>query len=355
MKILAFPRDANPYQELLYAPMRRRGVIVEYLDGPTGSHTLNMLMMPWLLIGKRLQGFDVLHVHWTYPFQLPFSKGAVARACMEALASATWLMTRLVGMKLVWTAHNARPHEPLFLDDRRAHRFLGNLADRVIVHSAAALQQLREMGVRNDRCTVIAHGNYIGVYPDGISRLAARRHLGLPADATIFLFFGLIRPYKGVEQLLRVFSELQDAKVALIIAGKVQDYHLAKTIETFAITDDRLHVTLDRIADDQLQFIFRAADFTVLPYEKSTTSGVSLLSASYACPIIAPGQAAFADIPKDMQISYAAGGLADALRQATHLSDKEQKVMSAAARRYAEDLGWDNIADQTVAFLETGK
>lgn len=354
MKILAFPRDNNPYQELLYRPMRRAGVEVAYLEGPSGSHTLNLLMVPFLLVAKRFQGFDVLHMHWTYSFRLPFSKGRLARAFMELLACGTWLFAKLLGMKLVWTAHNAQPHEPLFLNDRRTHRFLGNLADCVIVHSAAAETQLRDMGVTNKRMKIIPHGSYIGEYPDDVTRAAARKRLGLDADARVFLFFGLIRPYKGVEQLLRAFSAAADRRAVLIVAGQVQDAALRQTLEA-ACNDTRLYLMLERVADDRLQYLFRAADFTVLPYEKSTTSGVSLLSASFACPIIAPDQAAFADIPKEMRISYAPGELAAALKFAIGLSAKEQRAKSDAARRYAESLAWDDIAAQTVTFLEFGK
>lgn len=351
MKILAFPRDNNPYQELLYKPMRQAGVSVGYLDGPSRSHTLNLLMMPFLLIIKRLQGFDVLHVHWTYTFRLPFSKGALARGSMELLAAMMWLLAKLLGMRLVWTAHNAQPHEPLFLNDRQAHRFLGNMADRIIVHSAAAKDQLETLGVTNKHIEIIPHGNYIGVYPDKISRSAARKRLGLAPDTSVFLFYGLIRPYKGVEQLLQAFA-VYKGNAALVIAGEVQDAGFRRMIEEAARTDSRLHPMLFHVPQDDTQYLFRAADFTVLPYERSTTSGVALLAASFACPIIAPDQAAFAAMPLDMRVAYQPGTLADALTRAATLTPARQRKMSAAARSYAETLPWRTIAEQTVEFLE---
>ncbi len=353
MRILAFPRDENPYQELLYRPMRKAGARVVYLEGMSSSHTLNLLMMPFRLIAKRLQGFDVLHVHWTYLFYLPFGSGRTARGFLEFWAAVIWLLTKLLGMKLVWTAHNVRPHEPVFLNDRRAHRFLGNLADHVIVHSPAAEAQLREIGVRNTRLKVIPHGNYIGAYPDGATRMASRKHLNIAADAHVFLFFGLIRAYKGIEQLLAAFASLKDPNAVLIIAGEVQQEDLRAIIESASKKDNRLLLRLERVADDQLQYLFCAADFTVLPYEKSTTSGVALLAASFACPLIVPDQAAFADIPDAARISFAPGGLADALRYGAFVSTVDQEAKSAAARQYAESLSWDNVAADTIAFLES--
>jgi glycosyltransferase involved in cell wall biosynthesis len=355
MKILVFPRDGNPYQELLYRPMRQAGTTVAYLEGSSGSHTLNLLTMPFMLIARRFQGFNILHVHWTYPFRLPFGRGPIARGYVELLAYIVWLLAKLLGMKLVWTAHNARPHEPLFLDDVRAHRFLGNVADRVIVHSKAAEMQLREMGITNKNIMIIPHGNYIGVYPDETSRALARKKLRIASDASVFLFYGLIRPYKGVEQLMTAFAGLKDDNAVLVIAGNVQDAGLRQMIERAAKRDARLRLMLRHVPDNESQYLFRAADFTVLPYAKSTTSGVALLAASFACPIVAPDQAAFADMPVGMRIAYPAGKLAKALQKAAEASAARQHDMGDTARRYAESLSWDGIAAETLAFLESGK
>jgi beta-1,4-mannosyltransferase len=355
MKILAFPRDANPYQELLYQPMREQGVTVQYLEGPTTSHTLNTLLMPAMLTVHRLRGCDTVHVHWTFPFRLPFG-GKVVRALMEIWAAGFWLLVKLYGMQLVWTAHNAQPHEPVFLDDRRAHRFLGKLADRIIVHTAAAQQQLQDLGVPARRMAIIPHGSYIGSYPDTVTQAVARQKLGLNPKSTVVLLFGLIRPAKGIEQLLEVFQTLPKTDgLVLLVAGAVQDGTLRHLLEqTAERLDGRIQLDLRHISDDEVQYFFRSADFAVLPYEKSTTSGVSLLACSFALPIIAPRQAAFADIPAAAQINYEAGTLGVALTQAAATLPIARQQLGAAALEYAQKLSWPNIATQTVSFLKAG-
>ena len=358
MKILAFPRDHNPYQELLYGAMRRQNVAAGYLEGPTGSHTVNLLMLPLMLTRARLQGYNTLHVHWTFPFSLPFSlpssRSAAVRACMEFWAAGLWLLAKLYGMRLIWTAHNVRPHEPLFLNDARAHRFLGRLSDRIIVHTQAARQQLASIGLGSHRVAVIPHGNYVGMYPDTVTKQEARNKLGITSGGTVLLFFGLIRPYKGIEALLTAFEALDKdlPDVRLVIAGSVQDEAMRRRLETAAAKNPKLHIQLTYVADDQLQYLFRAADYTVLPYERSTTSGVSLLACSFDCPIIAPQQAAFLDIPEAAKITYAAGRLADGLRQAAAAGAERQHRQSRAAREYAAALSWDTIAAETITCIE---
>jgi beta-1,4-mannosyltransferase len=351
MKILAFPRDANPYQELLYQPMRQQGVAVQYLEGPTGSQTLNLVLLPLLLTVWRLRGFNVLHVHWTFPFRLSFG-GALGRLIMEAWAALCWLLVKLYGMQLVWTAHNAEPHEPIFANDHRAHRFLARCADRVIVHTPGAHAQLAAAGITAKRLAVIPHGSYIGHYPDTVSRSEARKYLELPARAPVLLLFGLIRPSKGAEQLLEAFQQLPKHTV-LVIAGSVADAGLRQKLAQAAEqTPGRIRLALHYIPDDELQYFFRSADFTVLPYEKSTTSGVALLACSFASPIVAPNQPAFADIPEAAQISYEPDGLADALLRAVQTPAVQQERYSAAAVAYAGQLSWEVIAQRTLDFLK---
>jgi glycosyltransferase involved in cell wall biosynthesis len=352
MKILAFPRDANPYQELLYGPIREQGVTVAYLEGPSGSHTLNLLCIPLLLLMHRLRGFTVLHVHWTYPFYIPGWKQAWARTLLECWAAICWLWARVLGMKIVWTAHNTRPHEPIFGNDTRAQRFLARLVSGLIVHTPAAAAQLRALGVTK-LPKIISHGSYIGVYPDTLSRAAARKQLGLPATAKVLLSFGLIRPSKGIEQLLEAFQANTDQNLRLLIVGKALDQSLARKIGAAAEADARIAPTLDHIEDDQLQLYFRAADFTVLPYEQATTSGVSLLACSFASPLLVPDKAVFADIPAAARLTYAPGQLGEGVKMASAEKAMDQQAKSSAAASYAAELSWPHIAGQTLVYLRS--
>jgi glycosyltransferase involved in cell wall biosynthesis len=355
MKILAFPRDTNPYQELLYAPMRAAGTTVAYLDGPTHSQTLNVLLIPIMLLLRRLQGYRVLHIHWTYQFMLPWAK-KLGRLPMQVLASLCWSTAHFLGYRIVWTAHNVVPHERQFWNDIHASRRLGNAADAIITHTNGAREQLAAIGVRTNAVHTIPHGSYVGVYADTVSQAAARKRLQLPAEGTVLLFFGMIRRYKGVEQLLEAITSLSSAerkRVTLLVAGKPGDQQMVHELQRARRAHpDLIKLLLRYIPDSEVQFYFRAADFTVLPYQESTTSGVALLALSFGCPIITPHQAAFLDLPPTAQLAYTPGTLAGSLRRAEKTSLTMRSRMSKAAMAYAAELSWDVIAKRTLAVFE---
>jgi len=119
MKILVLPREeTNPYQELLYEEMRRRGAQVSYLAALTPSHTLNILLLPLAMAVRRVGGARVVHLHWVYAFGLTASVRSASVRRATAIWFRLWLrILRPLGLRLVWTAHNVLPVTPVFEDD----------------------------------------------------------------------------------------------------------------------------------------------------------------------------------------------------------------------------------------------
>jgi glycosyltransferase involved in cell wall biosynthesis len=306
MKILAFPRDANPYQELLYMPMRKEGVIVDYLEGPTPSHTLNILALPWLLVGKRLQGYTIFHLHWVATLTLPWAGKSGRRLMQWYFRLFLWLLG-ILGYKLIWTAHNALPHSPVFADDQAMRAILYRYANAVIAHSTSAKAKLQAVDLPTDKVTIIPHGNYVGVYPHTISRTQARAQLAIPTEAFVVTFVGFIEPYKNVPMLL-------DAAVALhtryphlhiIVAGACKDAALNRQLQKAKrILGDRLHLHAGYIAPEDMQRYFAAADIAAYPFKEITTSGSLLLGLTFGLPIIAPRIGAVADMPAGIGFLY---------------------------------------------------
>ena len=148
MRVLVFPRDdLNPYQRLLYGEMGRLGARVTYLGRLTPSHTLNLLLLPAELAARRAAGGRLVHLHWVFGFSLPGSARLPFLRRLARLWFALWLRTvRVLGMRLVWTAHNVLPHGQVFSDDVAARRALVRASDLVLVHSPAVLAELAALG-----------------------------------------------------------------------------------------------------------------------------------------------------------------------------------------------------------------
>ncbi|MGP3962101.1 glycosyltransferase [Nonomuraea sp. 3N208] len=339
MKVLVFPRDSNPYQDLLYGELRRTGVRVHYLGELTFSHTLNLLLLPAELAVRRLAGGRIVHLHWVWKFALP--GGARMRRPAQLWFAVILGIMRLLGLRLVWTAHNVLPHRPVFADDAAARRTLVRHCDLVIAHHSTALDRLAALGAVPSRSAVIPHGPFPAppLPPPGRS-----------GEPRTFLFFGRIEPYKGVEDLLAAFTALPAGlDVRLVVAGACPDAALAARLEASAAADDRVDLRLGRVRDEDVAGLFAEADVVVLPFREITTSGSALLALAHGRPVIVPALPALAGLPAAALAGYRGGvtGLTAALRAAAGWDAVTLAAMSEAALEHVDGVGWTEIARAT--------
>ena len=349
MKILVLPRDANPYQSLLYGEIRRLGVHVIYLAELTPIQTLNLLLLPLEVVARRLAGARVLHLHWVFAFTLP---GARDFPAIRWVAQAWFLVVLrvcgMLGVHLVWTAHNVLPHEPVFADDVFARRALVEASDLVLVHSQSTLDELAALGAVPRRSAVIRHG------PIGSSLAAGSlRAPGAGDRLREFLFFGRIREYKGVDDLLTAFLAMPDDVAAhLTIAGECNDPRLRSRLLALARRGGaRVLLRLEYVPGDEVAQLLGAADVVVLPYRRVSTSGSAMLALSHGRPLIVPDLAGLTDLPDQAVLRYdgEVTRLADALVSLARADTGTLAAMSAAARSYASQTTWREIAERTVS------
>ncbi|MFA6570507.1 MAG: hypothetical protein WCT77_04645, partial [Bacteroidota bacterium] len=64
-KVLVYPKDPNPYQELLYSQLRSRCEI-KYLENPTDSPIIGLIMLYLQSLYYRIKGYTIFHLHWYY-------------------------------------------------------------------------------------------------------------------------------------------------------------------------------------------------------------------------------------------------------------------------------------------------
>jgi glycosyltransferase involved in cell wall biosynthesis len=120
----------------------------------------------------------------------------------------------------------------------------------------------------------------------------AREALGLGLHRKVMLFFGHIKPYKGLEHLIEALGELRkrDESYLLLIAGPVKhgDEYFQRIRETIYRTEtySSIFEHIGFVADEKVQLYFRAADVIVLPYIHVFQSGVLFLAYSFGLPVI---------------------------------------------------------------------
>ncbi len=318
---------ANPYQILLKQELNKLGVRV------IGNPPLSLLR---LLIGR--DGLNVVHVHWphgTYKNILQFLHVLVVL-----------IAYRILKNNIVWTVHELDAYESRHpRRDAWFRSVVMKLSRRLIVHGEHTRQVLIEHYGYRRPIDVAQHPSYIGWYKDEVTREQARANLGLPEDARVYLYFGYIKPYKGVEDLIQAFDQISVDGAILLIAGKPLDETIKQEVESMAAADNRVRTFLGYIADDDIQDFFRSADVVVFPFKHTQTSGSLMLAMSYGCPVIAPAIATLPEyVGNDSGILFdpsKPGDLARSLAEAAH-APLEQMALNS--RKRAESASWQEMA-----------
>lgn len=342
---LPFWTQSNPYQVELARALEASGARVEGAAERT------------LFLGEVLRRrADVLHLHWLSPLlRGPRGPLGLRRAAQVAALALQLALLRAAGTRIVWTAHNLAGHEAR---DPRLERLcaglVARLAHRVIVHGSHAREILaRELGLGGGaKLRVVPHGSYVGVYPEGLPRPAAREQLGLGAGEFVFLFLGQIRGYKGVRELVDAFRGVGERNARLVIAGLVSSAALEEEIRRASAGDGRIQFQPGFVPDDALQAYFAAADVAVLPYADILTSGSLVLAMSFGVACVCPRLGCIEDYLED-----AGGFLYDpeapnALREALEEALRRRGAvgeMGGFNRRRIAGLGWPRIAEETLA------
>lgn len=347
IKLLVFPKDKNPYQHLLYSHMEDTKVYNVYYFPFVGSLPFLFALPIYRLIGVR-----IVHIHWqsfTLPKNIPYSKDLSLRLFMLTLR-----LLRLFRFKIVWTIHNLTPHEPQTANDLLCTKRLASIAHAKIIHSSSVLDVMKQRSVDIDHTHIIPHGNYIPVYNNIITREEARKSLGIDDNQQVILFFGNIRPYKGLEKLLEAVKNINNPRLHLVIAGKCSDASIEQHIES---AKSSITITYHNkfIPDDDVQKYFNAADIVCLPFKNITTSGSALLALTFGKPLIAPNIGAIRDIPQTVGTLYDPS-TTDALKIAIEeLVTNPKKLASAqkASHEYAMTLNWKYIAADTEKIYAT--
>jgi glycosyltransferase involved in cell wall biosynthesis len=216
------------------------------------------------------------------------------------------LYYKLMGKRIVLTAHNvnaARRDTNDSMLNRLSLKIQYRLADHIFVHTDKMKSELLEQfGKHGGAVTVIPFGINNAVPNTELTPAEAKRQLGIgPREKTV-LFFGAIRPYKGVEHLVAAFDRVASTHedYRLIIAGepkKGSERYLREIQEMVQRSScrERIVQRITYIPDEQTELYFKGADVLALPYTEVFQSGVLFLAYSYGLPVIASDVGSFRD------------------------------------------------------------
>jgi len=292
-----------------------------------------------------------VHLHWVFRFA-PTGAGRVPalRRLAQAWFGAFLRLARAIGTRVVWTAHNTLPHEPVFHDDKAARRTLVEATDLVVAHSAASLNDLRRIGAEPRRAVIIPHGPPL---PDVDA--SALRSPGAGGGRLNLLFLGKVLEYKGVEDLIAAMTLLPASRAPhLSVVGHCPDAELRERLERLAAdVPDRVSLRLEFVSDDEVTEAMNAADVVVLPFRRITTSGSAMLALQHGRPVVLPDMPAIAHVPADCSVRFdtTVEGLAATLDDLSRWPADRLARAGAAAADYAGRGTWSDAAELTMSAL----
>ena len=311
-----------------YRPQGERFRCRSVLETKVKEKKLGMLSylrgVLWLYTAALFGRYEVLHVQ---VFKKP-------RMEMPAFR----LARRLTKKKLVYTAHNILPHEHggsrrEAEDLRRWYR----LCDAILVHNEHSRKVLLDFEPSvADRVHVISHGTFDD-YAGAVKEL--------PHEKTVFLQFGMIRKYKGIDALLRAAAKLPDElrkQIRIVIAGnqrpELDDTDYRAMIVELGV-GDFVTFTPRRIPDEELPAYFNGCDCCLFPYTNIYGSGALLLAYTFRKPVIASGIPTFVEETDGGKTGLLydpadENGLAEAIERFVSLSEEEK----ASMRRNTQEI-----------------
>jgi len=258
-------------------------------------------------------------------------------------------------LPVVLTVHDVKPHYERFVSRASFIKRSLQIPHRLIVHYEDGKRQLVDhWGVSADRIDVIPHGIVpLQNPPDPID---ARKKLNLPLDRQIILFFGGIRPNKGLDVLLKAMKIIKsrDQQVLLVIAGgllgrfnfesysdMIRKFDLSEYVQTF----------IQFIPEEEVDYFFAASDLVALPYLKfEAQSGVLLRAYAHKKPVVASNVGAMGELvfTDKVGLTVEPGAVEPLAEAVINALDSLDKFRSYYSPELEEKYSWEHIAELTM-------
>ena len=261
----------------------------------------------------RSNDFDLFHLHYVNRFTDTFAR---------------------FPQPLVLSVHDVMPHQ-LRLGQRAEHRMLAHLyqrPDALLVHHARLADDLHlNFGIPFNKIFVVPHQ----VFPTDSAAESTR-----PDGPPRMLFFGALRPNKGLEVLDQAMAMLGDRDLHLTIAGRGDD-PVEALARDMAMRDSRVTAEIGFASLNRKRELFREASLVVLPYtEFSSQSGVLHDAYGHGRPVVVSDVGALGRTVRDDGT-----GMVVAPRDAAGLASAIMKILepgrwaaaATASRQVASD------------------
>lgn len=222
--------------------------------------------------------------------------------------------------------------------------------DNFVVHGKQLVEELSQLKPKAE-IMVTPHPTYERFAETETSRLEARKLLGLDPDEPVALYFGFVRPYKGLMHLIRALPEAirEIPGLRLLIAGEFWEDKEAYEKEIAAIGVDNRVTVFDRyIPNEEIPTFFKAADIVVLPYTSASASGIVQIAYGFGKPVITTTVGALPETVVHGETGYLvppADSPALARAMADFFTDGINRDFERNIDNFKSRFSWDHFTD----------
>jgi glycosyltransferase involved in cell wall biosynthesis len=263
-------------------------------------------------------------------------------------------------LPVVLTVHDVKPHYERFVSRASFIKRSLRIPRRLIVHYEDGKRQLADhWGISSDHIDVIPHGIMPVQNPPAM--MEARKKLNLSQDRQIILFFGGIRPNKGLDVLLKALEivKARNERVLLVIAGGLLgrfSFDSYSDMIKKAKLSEHVQTFIRFIPEEEVDYFFAASNLVVLPYLKfEAQSGVLLRAYAHKKPVVVSNVGAMGELVSSDNTGLAVEpGAEEPLATAViNALDDLDKFQSRYSPELESKYGWEHIAELTMHSYET--
>lgn len=262
------------------------------------------------------------------------------------------LLAKFMGKQnLTFVCHNVFPHERFPLD-KMLTRMTLRCGRHFIVHAKEEATELKQIMDAPDY-QVTPHPSYNAFRFANLTKAQARALLQIPENQKVLLFFGFVRPYKGLKYLIEALPEvvkaIPDIKLLIVgeFPGEEEKNQYLDQIRESGMTE---YVMMEDgyIPDQEVEKYFAACDMVVLPYESATQSGIVQIAYGFEKPVVVTAVGGLPDVVTDGETGYivppcSPGKLAEGIIR--YYQDNMEERFHENIKKEADRFSWERMAE----------
>jgi len=276
---------------------------------------------------------DAVIYVWWMPFFGP-ALGYIARRVRKSLKAT----------KNIFLVENYVSHEKRFFDSLLTRKTL-KYADIFVSESTYITEQINK-GFPEKKVFQTTLSVYDCYDQNRFTKESARNELKITAK-NVILFFGMIRPYKGLDKLIETFHEMKHSDSTLLIVGESYESidKYKKLISDFDL-QDRVILVNEFVNNEEIELYFRASDVVVLPYYSGTQSGILMMAYGFGIPVVTTDMGGLGELIIENKTGIIVDdnsikNLKPAIEKI--LSTKDSTVYREEIKKFTTDLGYANL------------